>query len=478
VDEAIAEYGKAIELDPKHVNAHNGLGDALRDKGRVDEAIAEYGKAIELDPKYAYAHNGLGDALRDKGHVDEAIAEYRKAIEFDPKSAVAHFDLGMALKAREDLDEAERAFREAVRLDGEHHLAAIDALAELLRSRGNWKEAIARYQKIVLLDPNSASAHCRLGMALRACGDLDGAIAAFEEGVRRQPNFTEAHFGLASALADATQWDRSARVYAAALKRFGVGLWPGRWSEAIRSNEVFTRLTAQQGEDRLPRIVRARVDVFQRDWKLAAADYACLNESLASTDPADLLAEAEDLFSYGCVLVLLGDHNGREQFCKRWADRVGDSPAWEYCLARAWAVSPRPVVPAQQVVERIEKAAQAGRSPWSLHVLSLAHYRNGEFDRAVERALESNEGFWRGNAKALNWVVLAMAHARMGHSADARQSLQQALRMAGRADPGQIAGVDWPAMQAQDFAEFELLRREAEELINPKSQEKPEKSSG
>ena len=33
-------------------------------------------------------------------------------------------------------------------------------------------------------------------------------------------------------------------------------------------------------------------------------------------------------------------------------------------------------------------------------------------------------------------------------------------------------------MPPQDFAEFELLRREAEELINPKSQEKPDKRSG
>jgi tetratricopeptide (TPR) repeat protein len=478
VDEAIALYRKAIELDPKLVNAHNGLGDALRDKGGVDAAIAEYRKAIELDPKLVNAHNGLGDALRDKGGVDAAIAEYRKAIELDPKSAVAHFDLGMALKARGDLDEAERAFREAVRLDGEHHLAAIDALAELLRSRGNWKEAIATYQKIVLLDSNSASAHCHLGMALKASGNLDGAIAAFEEGVRRQPDFPEAHFGLASALANATQWDRSARVYAAALKRFGARLWPGRWSEAIRSNEVFTRLTAQQEDDRLPRIMRARLDVYQRDWKRAAVDYARLNESLASVDPADLLPDADDLFGYGCVLALLGDHNGHEQFCKKWADRVGDSPAWGYCLARAWAVSPRPVVPAQQIVERVEKAVAAGRSPWSLHVLSLAHYRNGEFEKAVECALESNEGFWRGSAKALNWVVQAMAHARLGHAADARQSLQQALNMAGRADPGQIPGVDWPSMQAQDFAEFELLRREAEELINPKSLEKPDKKSG
>ena len=123
-------------------------------------------------------------------------------------------------------------------------------------------------------------------------GKLDEAIAAFEEVIRRQPDFTEAHFGLASALAEAKQWDRSASVYAAALKRFGADDWPGPWYEAIRSDEVFTRLTAQQPDDRLPWIMRARLHVFERDWKRAAADYARVYESLASIDPAKLLPEA------------------------------------------------------------------------------------------------------------------------------------------------------------------------------------------
>ena len=215
---------------------------------------------------------------------------------------------------------------------------------------------------------------------------------------------------------------------------------PGPWYEAIRSDEVFTRLTAQQPDDRLPWIMRARLHVLQRDWKRAAADYARVYESRASIDPAKLLPEFDDLFGYGCLLLLLGDRHGYEQFCKKWADRVGDSPAWGYSLARAWAVSARPVVPAQQIVERAGKALQADRAPWIIHVLSLAHYRNGEFELAIERALESN-GDWPGSsAKALNWLVLAMAHSRLGHAADARQSLQQALELAGRSEPRATPG--------------------------------------
>ncbi len=293
-DDGIAEYRKAIELDPKFAAAHVNLGHALRDMGRGDDAIAEYRKGIELDPKNGRAYDNLGHALRDMGRVDEAIAEYRKFIELDPKFAAAHYFLGLAMKAKGDLDGAERAFREAVRLDGEKHGDAIDALAELLLSRGNLKEAIATYQKIMILDPESASAHYHLGIALKAKGDLDEAIAAFEDVIRRQPDFTAAHFGLASALAEAKQWDRSASVYAAALKQFGPERSPGPWFEAIRSDEVFTRLTAEQPDDRLPRIMRARLHVLERDWKCAVAEYARVYESLASIDPAKLRVEGGD----------------------------------------------------------------------------------------------------------------------------------------------------------------------------------------
>jgi hypothetical protein len=172
---------------------------------------------------------------------------------------------------------------------------------------------------------------------------------------------------------------------------------------------------------------------------------------------------------------LVGDRHGYEQFCKKWADGVGDSPTFRYSLARVWAVSPRPVVPARQIVERAGKVVQTGRYPWNLHILSRAHYRNGEFELAAERALESNGGTWRGSAKALNWVVLAMAHSRLGHATDASKFLHQAEKLVGRASPDQIPGVNWPDMAAPDFVEFELLRREAEELINPKSKEKPDK---
>ena len=74
--------------------AHTNLGIALRDQGKLDEAIAEYRKAIRLKPDLAEAHHNLGIALASQGKLDEAIAEYRKAIRLKPDVAEAHINLG------------------------------------------------------------------------------------------------------------------------------------------------------------------------------------------------------------------------------------------------------------------------------------------------------------------------------------------------------------------------------------------------
>src|SRR5262249_46619578 len=82
----------AVSRRPASAAAHNNLGNALRDQGKLDEAVAEYRKVIELDPKLAFAHSNLGNALRDQRKLDEAVTESRKAIELDPKMAPAHYN--------------------------------------------------------------------------------------------------------------------------------------------------------------------------------------------------------------------------------------------------------------------------------------------------------------------------------------------------------------------------------------------------
>jgi lipoprotein NlpI len=63
------------------------LGAALIGQGKTEEAIAEYRKAVELNPLDPAAHIILGAALIGQGKTEEAIAEYNTSIRLDPKNA-------------------------------------------------------------------------------------------------------------------------------------------------------------------------------------------------------------------------------------------------------------------------------------------------------------------------------------------------------------------------------------------------------
>ena len=97
--------------------AHNNLGDALFQKGRVDEAITQYQSALQIEPDYSFACYNLGNALFKKGRVDEAIAQYQTALQIKPGYAEAHDNLGNVLLQKGRVDEAIIHFQKALQVN-------------------------------------------------------------------------------------------------------------------------------------------------------------------------------------------------------------------------------------------------------------------------------------------------------------------------------------------------------------------------
>ncbi len=62
------------------VRAHLDHGRACLDKGKYDDAIADYDKAIALDPNVALAYTNRGGAYYRKGAFDRAIADHSRAV--------------------------------------------------------------------------------------------------------------------------------------------------------------------------------------------------------------------------------------------------------------------------------------------------------------------------------------------------------------------------------------------------------------
>jgi tetratricopeptide (TPR) repeat protein len=193
VDDALAGFRRALDLNPNFPEAHNNLGNALKASGHLDEALACYGRAVSLRPGFAEAHNNLGLCLAERGQVDEAIPHLERALALRPDFAEAHTNLGLALDAKGLPHAAIESHGRALALRPDY-AQAHNNLGNALKRAGRLAEAVASYRRALELQPDYAEAENNQGLALAGLGRIDEALAAYGRALALSPDFAEAHW--------------------------------------------------------------------------------------------------------------------------------------------------------------------------------------------------------------------------------------------------------------------------------------------
>lgn len=97
---ALAEFQRAVELEPQYAEAYSNAAIVLLRLGRADDAVAACRRALQLIPLYPEAHTNCASALVRLGRVDEAIAHLQRALEIDPANANAVQNLKIVVGMR------------------------------------------------------------------------------------------------------------------------------------------------------------------------------------------------------------------------------------------------------------------------------------------------------------------------------------------------------------------------------------------
>ena len=124
-DAAIQLLRKAAEFAPADARYHVKLAAALQGLRQLDDAVAEFSKAIQLDPaSWCDAHFGLGNcSLRTGAEIPEAIDAHLHAIRIRPNFPEAHYNLGCILHSQRKMDEAIAAYSRALQMNPTHAAA-------------------------------------------------------------------------------------------------------------------------------------------------------------------------------------------------------------------------------------------------------------------------------------------------------------------------------------------------------------------
>jgi tetratricopeptide (TPR) repeat protein len=132
VEEVIAAYLKAAEIDPTSGGALVNLGTLYFNSKDWQEAESYYRKAVEVDPEYALAHFNLGNLYDERGERPAALDHYIAAIRIHPRYADAHYNIALLYQTMGQPLKAVRHWKAYLSMDPGSAWAAI-ARRELAR---------------------------------------------------------------------------------------------------------------------------------------------------------------------------------------------------------------------------------------------------------------------------------------------------------------------------------------------------------
>ncbi|HKZ70225.1 MAG TPA: tetratricopeptide repeat protein, partial [Anaerolineales bacterium] len=163
-------YQKALALNNDLALAHHLYGKYQWRKGQIDQAIASFKTAFELDPSNPAVPADLGGLYAAQANLPEAEFWYRQAVQVAPDKSLpwlwlARFYVEYDLKVDGD---GLLSAQKAVELDPES-APAHDVLGFAQYLNGDDQDAESNLAKAISLDPQLASAHFHLGLLL-----LDG----------------------------------------------------------------------------------------------------------------------------------------------------------------------------------------------------------------------------------------------------------------------------------------------------------------
>jgi adenylate cyclase len=146
---------EAIEHDANSSRAHEVLGTLRRIQNRLDEARVEFETAIALDRNNAHAMLGLGQTLMFLGRPADGIPEIESSLRLDPRDpniAFGHWSLGSCHLLLGHLDKAADLLRQARAENPRVYFFQL-YLAGALGLRGDIDEARAALTEALRLKP-------------------------------------------------------------------------------------------------------------------------------------------------------------------------------------------------------------------------------------------------------------------------------------------------------------------------------------
>jgi tetratricopeptide (TPR) repeat protein len=201
LNEALADFDKAIQINPGFYQAYANRALIHRRKNQDDRALADYNQAIQLNQSYDVAYIGRGNIYRQRKQLDAALADFNRAIELDTADPRAFHNRGLVYQAMGQQQLAIQDFSTAISR-APTAIEPYNARGLAYLATADYRAALDDFNEVVKRDKNSYEGWTNQALALEKLGEPGKAFNAFARASTLNPNYRPAKDGMKRTLAD------------------------------------------------------------------------------------------------------------------------------------------------------------------------------------------------------------------------------------------------------------------------------------
>ncbi len=162
-----------FQRTPSSYRVHELSAEIFEVQSRYTDAVAEYRKAIELNPNAPDLHFRLGRALLLENHspaaLEQASAEFTAELRLNPEDSACEFQLGQIASVQGKAADAQLHFERAVAF-APRFTAGLVALGKGYMQEKQYDRAIPVLLRAIEIQPDNEAAHYALLSAYRNAG--------------------------------------------------------------------------------------------------------------------------------------------------------------------------------------------------------------------------------------------------------------------------------------------------------------------
>jgi tetratricopeptide (TPR) repeat protein len=185
-DQAIAEFDRVLQVNPKSDLALADRGMAYMWKDERERALEDFAAAEALDPRNHVVPRGRGMLALFTGNAPEAIADFNTALELDAGNQFALIHRAEAYRLAGDLDKAMADANEVIRLNPAI-LNEYAFRASLRRQLGELEAALQEGDAVVAANPTNPAAYVIAASISRTSGQDAAALTFLDRSLASAP---------------------------------------------------------------------------------------------------------------------------------------------------------------------------------------------------------------------------------------------------------------------------------------------------